>query len=63
VSRRLRAALDDLISIAPPDRVAVLRDQATRLGSLVDLTVQDGHDAAEALVPDAQGLGVKAGSR
>ena len=61
VSRRLRAALDDLVSIAPPERIPVLRDQLERLDSLIDLTVSDGRDASEAGHGDRQGLGVRAG--
>ncbi|MGZ4681444.1 MAG: DUF2254 family protein [Acidimicrobiales bacterium] len=60
VSRRLRDALDDLVSIAPPERTPVLRDQLERLGTLIDLTVTDVRDAAEAAQADRLGLGVSA---
>jgi uncharacterized membrane protein len=63
VARRLRAALEDLASIAPPERMLVLRDQLDRLGSLIDLTVSDERDANEASRPDRQGIGVRAGAQ
>jgi uncharacterized membrane protein len=63
VARRLRAALEDLASIAPPERMLVLRDQLDRLGSLIDLTASDERDANEASRPDRQGIGVRAGAQ
>ena len=61
VSRRLEAALHDLMTIAPPERLPVLQEQLDRLNSLIDLRVPAGSEADEAQRDDAQGLGVRAG--
>ena len=56
-TRRLRAALDDLKAVAPPDRQAPLDRQLRLLGQAVrrDLYSRDDIDAA--LIPDQQGIG------
>jgi uncharacterized membrane protein len=61
VTRRLSEALDDLESIAPPERAPVLRRQRELLQQGVDAAGLDRRDAAFALVPDPQGIGVTAG--
>jgi len=50
VARRLLAAFDDLVTIAPPERRAPLEEQRHRL-----LTA--GRDAGITVLPDVQGLG------
>lgn len=58
VTRRLTAALDDLVSVAPPDRQVALRHQLELLRSAVEgseLAVADREFALEA---DMQGIGV-----
>jgi uncharacterized membrane protein len=50
VARRLLAALDDLIAVAPPERRAPLQMQRRRL-------VARAAEAGVAVVPDVQGLG------
>ena len=62
VSRRLRAALEDLLEVAPPERKPVLRDQLDRLEQLTDKAMQDERDVELATRPDSQGLGRSAGA-
>jgi uncharacterized membrane protein len=57
VTRRMCAALEDLKSVAPPDRQAPLDRQLRLLTAAVHRTYDDEEDAAAALVPDAQGIG------
>lgn len=61
VARRLQAALQDLKTVAPPDRQAVLDRQLELLESSVREVVVDDRDVATALQPDRQGIGVRAG--
>jgi hypothetical protein len=63
VARRLRSALEDLLSVAPADRTAVLEDQLDRLAFLTRETMSDEADADMALAPDRQGVGEAAGTR
>ena len=42
VSRRLKAALEDLRSIAPPDRVAILDEQLDLLAAATETAMDDG---------------------
>jgi uncharacterized membrane protein len=56
VTRRLVAAIEDLKTIAPPDRHAPLDRQLRLLERAVRQTLA-GEDAEAALVPDAQGIG------
>ncbi len=58
VARRLRAALEDLITIAPPDRVRVLVDQVERLGELSALALGEPFDVLMSAEPDRQGMGI-----
>jgi hypothetical protein len=60
VTRRLTAALADLESIVPPDRLFAIRHQQSSLSSTVSDAVPDTDDIAFALVADRQGIGVGA---
>ena len=60
VTRRLVAALEDLISIAPADRRPVLDEQLELLYKAVEGLDREQRDLDSALVPDGQGLGVAA---
>ena len=62
VSRRLAAALNDLLTIAPPERRPVLEEQLELLRHGVDDAGQDDRERRFALAPDSQGIGVAAGS-
>jgi uncharacterized membrane protein len=62
VTRRLTAALADLETVVPPDRLPAIRRQQASLVSAVSDAVPDSDDAAFALVADRQGIGVKAGT-
>jgi len=57
VARRMRAMLEDLSEIAPPERVAPLERQLKLLGTLVDRGFPDREDRRTADEPDQQGLG------
>ena len=63
VTRRLHAALDDLLTIAPPDRRPVLQRQLEQLYELTAEVMRDEADARMASTDDRQGIGVKAGRR
>jgi uncharacterized membrane protein len=60
VTRRLVAAIEDLKTIAPPDRHPPLDRQLRLLERAVRQTLDD-EDAEAALVPDTQGIGSGAG--
>ncbi|HEX5798679.1 MAG TPA: DUF2254 domain-containing protein [Gaiellaceae bacterium] len=60
VTRRLKAALTDLRSIAPPERVAVLDRQLELLTAAVERTLDDQRDVELALTADSEGIGVAA---
>jgi uncharacterized membrane protein len=62
VSRRLAAALNDLLTIAPPERRPVLEEQLELLHHGLDDAGQDDRERRFALAPDSQGIGVAAGS-
>ena len=62
VARRLRAALEDLKTVAPPSRQPVLDRQLELLESLVREVIADDRDVDMALQPDPQGIGVRAGN-
>src|SRR3954449_5626002 len=57
VTRRLCAALQDLMSVAPPDRQAPLDRQLRLLTAAVHRAYEDEEDIAAALTPDAEGIG------
>ncbi len=61
VSRRLRAALTDLKSIALADRVDVLDQQLELLSAATESAMGDERDAEMALREDSRGIGVAAG--
>jgi len=63
VARRLRAALLDLRTVAPPDRVAILDDQLSRLTALTTEALSDERDIEFAMDADLQGIGGGAGAR
>jgi uncharacterized membrane protein len=60
VSRRLMAALVDLKTVVPPDRVAVLDEEARLLSDAVAASHDDDGDAARATQGDAVGIGTQA---
>jgi uncharacterized membrane protein len=62
VSRRLAAALEDLLTVAPPSRRPVLEQQLDLLASSTAASMEDERDVELALSHDRQGLGVAAGS-
>lgn len=57
VPRRLRAALDDLKTIAPPERHPALDRQLALLTAAVERTYTDAEDVRTALVADQLGIG------
>ena len=57
VTRRLCAALQDLKSVAPPDRQAPLDRQLRLLTAAVHRAYEDEEDIVAALTPDAEGIG------
>jgi uncharacterized membrane protein len=57
VTRRLEAALQDLLSIAPTERRPVLEEQLQMLEPAVIDATFDERDAVFALEPDPQGIG------
>ena len=61
VSRRLMAALEDLMEIAPPQRRPALRNQLELLRQDVAAASLEPLDLEMALSPDPLGIGVAAG--
>jgi len=61
VSRRLVAALEDLLAIAPEDRRAVLTEQLELLRAAVEELPLDQRDIDTALTADGEGFGVASG--
>ena len=57
VARRLRAALEDLMAIAPADRHNILNRELALLEAGVRRAYADDEDIVAALVPDTQGIG------
>jgi uncharacterized membrane protein len=57
VARRLRAALQDLLTIAPPARQVVLKEQLDLLQSSIESTIGDGSDRTYSKRGDPSGLG------
>ena len=60
VTRRLRAALDDLLTVAPPERRRALEEQLDLLSASTESAGGDHRDVAFARHPDGQGIGVDA---
>jgi uncharacterized membrane protein len=57
VARRLRAALEDLTTVASPERRPALDRQLELLEAAVRRSYEDDADVDAALVPDMQGIG------
>ena len=57
VARRLRAALEDILTVAPPERRPPLNHQVLLLDAGVRRSFQDEADVRNALEPDLQGIG------
>lgn len=57
VTRRLQAALHDLMSVVPPDRLPALQRQLELLTAMAPRQFEDDADTAEAVKPDPQGIG------
>jgi uncharacterized membrane protein len=57
VTRRLKAALNDLRSIAPPERVGVIDLQLDLLSTTTEATLGDERDVEFALHEDREGIG------
>ena len=60
VSRRLKAALTDLRSIAPPERVGILDHQLELLVTATETAMDDERDVEMALRDDQRGIGAAA---
>jgi len=60
VARRLKAALEDLRSIAPPERVAILDEQLDLLATAAETAMDDPRDVELALHEDREGIGAEA---
>ena len=57
VTRRLRAALEDLKTVAPPERQPVLDRQVELLEGWVSRQFEDEEDISASLIEDQQGIG------
>ncbi|MDQ3481599.1 MAG: DUF2254 domain-containing protein, partial [Actinomycetota bacterium] len=57
VSRRLKAAMDDLLTVAPPERRPALEHQPALLGELASVAARSDVDREAATVPDPSGIG------
>jgi uncharacterized membrane protein len=62
VTRRLKAALSDLRSIAPPDRVGIIDFQLDLLSATTEASLSDERDVELALHEDREGIGAAANS-
>ena len=62
VTRRLKAALTDLRSIAPPERVGIIDLQLDLLSTTTEASLSDERDVAFALHQDREGIGAAATS-
>ena len=62
VSRRLKAALVDLRSIAPPERIEILDRQLELLVAATEAAMDDERDVEMALREDREGIGAAAGA-
>jgi uncharacterized membrane protein len=60
VTRRLKAALTDLRSIAPPERVGVIDRQLELLAAAVESAMDDERDVEMGLAADRKGIGAAA---
>jgi len=57
IMRRLRAMLEDLIAVLPPERVPLLQQQLDLLHVSVEQEFRDIRDREQAEIADSQGLG------
>jgi uncharacterized membrane protein len=57
VVRRMRALLEDLIDVVPPQRAALLRAELDLLGGGVDHDFRDPKDRIRVLSADSLGVG------
>ena len=62
VTRRLKAALADLRSIAPPERVGIIDFQLDLLSTATQASLSDERDVELALHEDREGIGAAASS-
>jgi uncharacterized membrane protein len=62
VARRLNAALKDLRSIVPPNRVGIIDDQLDLLTTATEASLNDERDVEFALRTDREGIGASASS-
>lgn len=60
VSRRILAALDDLETVVPSERLAALRHQRELMQASVQQVVEENRDVTFALAADRQGIGMNA---
>jgi uncharacterized membrane protein len=63
VARRLKSALNDLRTVAPPERVPILEEQLELLESATESLMADERDVTMALREDREGIGAAAGGR
>jgi uncharacterized membrane protein len=63
VARRLNAALQDLRSVAPPERIGIIDLQLDLLRTATESSLGDGRDVSFALDQDQEGIGVAAARR
>jgi uncharacterized membrane protein len=63
VSRRLKAALEDLRSIATPARTAIIDEQLDLLATATETAMDDRRDVELALHEDREGIGAAASHR
>jgi len=61
IARRLMAALADLQSVVPLERIQVLDEQVDLLSDATRAAMRDERDARRAIQPDHEGIGVAAG--
>jgi hypothetical protein len=62
VARRLRSALDDLLTVVPPDRRGPLEEQQSKLDAAAEEALDDDRDVDLNTSSDGQGIG-RAASR
>ncbi len=60
VMRRLRALLEDLHEVVPPERRLAVEHQLVRITTSIDRSFPDVHDRRDALQADRQGIGISA---
>jgi uncharacterized membrane protein len=63
VSRRLKAALEDLKSVATPERTGILDEQLDLLAAATETAMDDPRDVELALHEDREGIGAAASRR